>query len=131
MTAIGRTESAAVNRLLTQCHCGRDTVIPHCRPEVAMTQLVVSITLAVVVALGSVSVRGQQDRAETALRAAIETETVKGDVNGAIAQYQHIVAQHRANRQIAAQALLRLADAYRRLGDAPARAAYQRLVRDH
>ena len=96
-----------------------------------MTRIVVSITLAVIVGLGGVSVGAQQGRAETALRAAIETETVKGDVNGAITQYKRIIDQHKDNRPIAAQALLRLADAYRRLGDAQARAAFERLVREY
>ena len=96
-----------------------------------MRRIVVSITLAVIAALGSVSVGAQQGRAETALLAAIETETVKRDITGAIAQYKQIIQQHKDNRPIAAQALLRLAEAYRRLGDAQAKAAYERLVRDY
>ena len=54
---------------------------------------------------------------DVALRAAIETETVKGDVKGAIDQYKKIVAGAGANRALAAQALVRTAERYEKLGD--------------
>lgn len=63
-----------------------------------------------------------------ALRAAVETETVKGDLKSAIEQYK-ILAQS-SERVVAAQALLRLADCYQKLGDAQAKPVYERLVRE-
>src|ERR1035437_9580517 len=55
--------------------------------------------------------------AEVALRAAIEQETVKGDLNGAIEQYKKIVAQYPDNHAIAARALLRMAGSYEKQGN--------------
>lgn len=69
-----------------------------------------------------------QSRPEVALRAAIETETIKGDLRGAIAQYRALAAS--PDRAIAAQALVRMADCHRKLGDAEARGLYERVVRE-
>jgi Tol biopolymer transport system component len=67
-----------------------------------------------------------------ALRAAVETETVRGDLQGAIEQYKRVVETHgRTDRASAAQALLRMAEAYQRLGDAQAKTIYERVVRDY
>ncbi|HEX8030218.1 MAG TPA: hypothetical protein VF491_17210 [Vicinamibacterales bacterium] len=63
-----------------------------------------------------------------ALRAAIETETVKGDLTAAIEQYKKLAQS--TDRVVAAQALLRLADCYQKLGDAQAQAVYERVVRE-
>lgn len=84
-----------------------------------------TVVLADVVRLGA-----RQESAETALRAAIEAETVKGDVQTAIAMYKRIIEQQKANRNMVAQALLRLANAYRAQGDRQARGIYEELVRD-
>lgn len=95
-----------------------------------MKRLLVFVALAV--ALASVARLGaQQANAETALRAAIETETVKGDVQAAIAMYKQIVERHKANRAVSARALLQLANAYRAQGDRQARSVFERLVRDY
>lgn len=69
-----------------------------------------------------------QSRPEVALRAAIETETIKGDLRGAIAQYRALAAS--SDRAIAAQALVRMAGCHRKLGDAEARGLYERVVRE-
>jgi lipopolysaccharide biosynthesis regulator YciM len=61
-----------------------------------------------------------QGHTDIALRSAMETETVKGDLKGAIEQYRAIVAQTR-DRAVAATALVRMADCYQKLGDAQAR----------
>jgi len=71
-----------------------------------------------------------QAKADVALRAAMETETVKGDLKGAIEQYKKIVASAGTNRTLAAQALVRMAECYQKLGDAQARAIYERVVRE-
>ena len=72
----------------------------------------------------------QQMRAEVALKAAVEQETVKGDLKGAIAAYQTIVDGYPDNRAVRAQALVRMAECYQKLGDAQARQVYERVVRE-
>ena len=67
--------------------------------------------------------------AEVALRAAMETETVKGDLHGAIEQYRQIAEG--ADRAIAATALVRMAGCYEKLGAAEAGAIYERVVSDY
>jgi Tol biopolymer transport system component len=62
-----------------------------------------------------------------AFRAAVETETVKRDLKGAIEQYKKIADG--ADRGLAAKALLRMAECYERLGQTEARAVYERIVR--
>src|SRR5262245_3087775 len=70
----------------------------------------------------------QQSKADVALRAAMETETVKGDLKAAIEQYKKVAAG--SDRVIAARALLRMAECYQKLGDAEAQRVYERLVRE-
>lgn len=72
----------------------------------------------------------QRDRAEVALRAAIEKETVDGDLKAAIEQYKKIAAQPGVSRNVAATALLHLGQCYEKLGQADARKTYERLLRD-
>ena len=72
-----------------------------------------------------------QGKADVALRAAMETETVKGDLKDAIEQYKKIVAGAGTNRALAARALTRMAECYQRLGDSQARQVYERLLRDY
>ncbi len=68
------------------------------------------------------------DRNEVALHAAMKKETVDGDLKGAIEAYKKL-AQSR-DRTVAAQALVRMGQCYEKLGDAEARKAYERVVRD-
>lgn len=70
-----------------------------------------------------------QGGAAVALRAAMETETVKGDLKAAIEQYRALA--NSADRAIAAQALVRMAGCHQKLGDAQARAIYERVARDY
>jgi Tol biopolymer transport system component len=69
-----------------------------------------------------------QQSGDVALRAAVETETIKGDLAGAIEQYRALAEGD--DRAVAAQALLRMAQSYEKLGDAQARTIYERVVRD-
>src|SRR5688572_21191200 len=70
--------------------------------------------------------------AERLLKAAMNTELVDGNVKAAIDQYTRIVDRYgRIDRATAAQALLRMAEAYQKLGDAQAKSAYERLVREY
>ena len=70
-----------------------------------------------------------QTRPETAFRAAIETETVKGDLMAAIEQYKRIAQG--SDRSLAARALVRMAECYRKLGHGEAETIYSRVVRDY
>ncbi len=88
-----------------------------------------SLALVVTVAVLSATVMAQQTRQpEVALQAAIRTETIDGDLRAAIRQYEAVAKGN--DRVAAAQALLRMADCYQKLGDTQARSTYQRLVRD-
>jgi Tol biopolymer transport system component len=62
------------------------------------------------------------------LKAAMNTEVVDGDLKAAIEQYQKLAAG--GDRLVAAQALLRLAGCYQKLGSAEARTVYERVLRD-
>jgi len=65
---------------------------------------------------------------EAMLRAAMDKETVDGDLKAAIEQYKKVIAQKGASREVVAQALLRLGEVYERQGSAEARPSYQRVV---
>jgi len=58
----------------------------------------------------------------------MNTELVDGDLKKAIEQYGRVAAG--GNRALAAQALVRMAECYQKLGDLQARTIYQRLVRE-
>jgi Tol biopolymer transport system component len=70
----------------------------------------------------------KDSRADLALQAAIKKETVDGDLKGAIEQYGKI-AQGK-DRATAARALVRMGQCYEKMGDAEARKAYERVVRE-
>ena len=90
------------------------------------------LTAWILVALLAVpSLASAQVKPEVLLRAAVETETVKGDLKGAIKQYADIVSKYRkTDRAVAAEALLRMGQCHEKLGSAAARAAYEELLRD-
>jgi hypothetical protein len=67
---------------------------------------------------------------EAMLRAAMDKESVDGDLKAAIEQYKKIVSSKGANREVVAKALVRLGACYERQGDAEARKAYERVVRE-
>jgi Tol biopolymer transport system component len=84
-----------------------------------------AVFLAALLAAGQ-----KNDQAELALKAAIKTETVDGNLKGAIEQYKKIAAQPGADRATVATALLRMGQCHEKLGNAEARTAYERLVRE-
>jgi Tol biopolymer transport system component len=89
-------------------------------------------TALVAVFLSALLVAGQKnDQAELALKAATKTETVDGDLRGAIEQYKKIAALPGAARSTVATALLRMGQCHEKLGNAEARAAYERLVSEY
>ena len=85
--------------------------------------------LAALLATGSFVVSaGQTPDAARRLKAAMNTELVDGNLKAAIEQYKAIAAG--SDRAIAAQALLRMAECYQKLGDADALKIYERVIRD-
>ena len=70
-----------------------------------------------------------QQHPEVALRAAMELETVRGDLRAAIEEYKQIAQG--SDRALAAKALIRMAGCYQKLGDAESRAIYEQVVRDY
>jgi len=81
-----------------------------------------------VLALAAAPGAQQPRQHEVALEAAMRTETVDGDLRKAIGQYEALAKS--GDRIVAAKALLRMAECYHKLGDAQAKATYERLVRD-
>jgi len=89
-----------------------------------MNKLLLAMTMGTALLLS-----GQQSgRADLQLQAAINKETVEGDLKGAIELYKKIAQS--SDRSVAANALLRMGQCHEKLGNAEARTAYQRLVRD-
>jgi Tol biopolymer transport system component len=85
------------------------------------------------VVLASVSVTTAQQAgtsAQAMFEAARKLEVVDGDLEGAIRQYQLVVDRFSGDRRVMADALVRMAEAFEKLGNAKAREIYQRLVRD-
>lgn len=78
--------------------------------------------------LSSVMVAQRAPQQDVDLQAAIRTETVDGDLRGAIALYGNLAKS--SDRALAVQALVRMAGAYQKLGDTEARNIYERIVRE-
>ena len=73
-----------------------------------------------------------QPGGEVALRAAVETETVKGDLKDALRQYANIATKYaKSDRATAASALIHMAECQQKMGNAEARKLYERVVRDY
>lgn len=67
-----------------------------------------------------------QAKAEVALRVAMETETVKGDLKGAIEQYKKLAQG--SNRAVAAKALIQMGECYEKLGSSEADKQYALVI---
>ena len=93
-----------------------------------MKRLLVGVGLA---ALTLASLRADERQARVLMQAAEARATVQGDLKGAIAAYQDAVKEAGANRALAAQALMRMAECYQKLGDVESRKIYERLVREY
>ena len=89
----------------------------------ATTAVIVGVLL-----LAGVVTAQQKRTQDVDLQAAIRTETVDGDLKGAIEQYKKIATA--GDRAVAAQALVRMAECYQKLGDSDARTTYERILRD-
>jgi Tol biopolymer transport system component len=88
--------------------------------------LIAAIVIAVLALPTAVAQKA--DQAEVQLKAAINKEVVDGDLKAAIELYNKVAQS--SNRAAAAHALVRMGQCYERLGDAEARKAYERVVRE-
>jgi Tol biopolymer transport system component len=80
----------------------------------------------------AVSLTAQQKKQpEIDLQAAIRTETVDGNLNGAIKQYGVIVAKYKDDRAVTAMALVHMAECHQKLGDAESHKIYEQVVREY
>jgi Tol biopolymer transport system component len=85
-----------------------------------------------VITLSGITIGAQDNRqAEAALQRAMNKEFIDGNIEGAIKDYKEIASTYKSNSVIAAKALLRLGQAYERLGDTEAQKAYYRLINDY
>lgn len=82
-------------------------------------------TLALVLAAGA-----QSNEAERQLRAAMNAELVNGDLKAAIRQYGDIAVKYKNDRAVAAKALVKMAEAYQKMGDTEANRIYERVLRE-
>src|SRR5688572_16545661 len=96
-----------------------------------MNRLSIMIIAGLIAAGAQISTAQQNPALDKLFAAAQHKAAVEGDLKGAIEDYKAIVGRAGANRAVAAEALLRLADVYRTLGDAEARSTYERIVRDY
>lgn len=89
------------------------------------------LLLTAVVAIVA-SAQAPADKLTVDLQAAIQKESVQGDLKAAIAMYEKLAARASAssNRDIATRALLRLGQCQEKLGNTEARKAYERIVRE-
>jgi hypothetical protein len=95
--------------------------------------LMIGLFCGALAAAGPPANQAKDGKADVALQAAIKTETVDGNLKGAIEQYKAVVALPGAGRATIAAALLRMGQCHEKLGKAQegeARAAYERIVRE-
>jgi len=71
-----------------------------------------------------------QQSADDLYQAALMKKEAEGDLNGAIKLFQGIVTKFPGKRDIAAKAQLQIGLCYEKLGNAEARTAYERVVRE-
>jgi len=87
--------------------------------------------LTVAMLVGAAALAGAQERMADQLKKGIVQEEANQNAEKAIQSYKAIVAQYDEDRKVAATALYRLAECYRKAGmRIEAQAAYQRVVRE-
>jgi Tol biopolymer transport system component len=89
------------------------------------------IAALLVAGLQPTAARQISAQGEKLLAGAQHKATVDGDLKGAIEDYRKIVAGAGADRALAAQALLQMADCYQKLGDAESSKIYERVLREY
>ncbi len=97
-----------------------------------MNQTKTAAALVTVALLGGTWMLGQDRKADQAgvqLQAAIHTEMVDGNWKAAIEQYKKV--SQSSNRSVAAQALIRMAECYQKLGDTESKKIYEQVLREY
>ena len=89
------------------------------------------IAIAAIIFALALPAIADEKKASEMMQAAQAKETVQGDLKAAIQLYGQAVKEAGANRGLAAKSLLRMAECYRKMGDAEARKIYQQIVRDY
>ncbi len=90
--------------------------------------------IGVAIGLACTVLSAQQAPAQTAhdlLQQALVKEQAEGDLRGAIALYERIVAEFSTERPVAAKALVQMGLCYEKLGTGEAERAYTRVVREY
>jgi Tol biopolymer transport system component len=81
--------------------------------------------------MASFAIAQKDDQAEVLMQAAHQKQLVEGHLEEAIQLYKRIVQEHSGNHAVAAKALLEMGQCYEKLGNAEARKAYERVLRDY
>ncbi len=79
----------------------------------------------------SLAIGQKNDQAEVLLQAANHKQLVEGQLEEAIQLYQRVVREFANNRALAAKALVQMGQCYEKLGNAEARKAYERVLREY
>jgi Tol biopolymer transport system component len=85
-----------------------------------------TVLLCAALSAGYLASQAKDNKAEVALQAAIKTETVDGNLKGAIEQYKKLAQG--ANKPVAARALVQLGGCYEKQGNADARKTYEQVL---
>ncbi|MHB1193400.1 MAG: tetratricopeptide repeat protein [Longimicrobiales bacterium] len=88
------------------------------------------LCLVILLALSAASPASAQSGADL-FQQALQKERVEGDLKAAVVLYQRILEQHAADRALSARVLVQLGQAYEKMGNADARASYQRVIREY
>ena len=93
-----------------------------------MNRLFIIVAVALLAAAAQPGAQQTTSALDKLFASARHKATVNGDLKGAIEDYKRIVSTAGKDRAAAAHALLLMAEAYQRLGDAESQTIYQRLV---
>ena len=96
-----------------------------------MTRLILATLMAVMIVTPQIRAQQSSPALEKLFASAQHKATVDGDLKGAIDDYKRIVSTAGKDRGAAARALLRMAEAYQKLGDSEAQRIYAELLRDY
>jgi Tol biopolymer transport system component len=89
-----------------------------------------TMALVILLALAAVPTPAHAQSGDALYQQALRKERTEGDLRGAIALYERVVVSG-SDRALAARALLRIGEAYEKLGLTEAQRAYERLVREY
>src|SRR6476659_6994949 len=83
------------------------------------------------VALGAAGSAQRSVDDDKQFQAALHKEMITGDLRAAIEEYRKVSSRPGVGRELAATALLHMAECYQKLGDAQARTIYEQVVRNY